>query len=202
MLQVHYPASIARNTISKGVSALNDALHETPGPIIVLAHSQGAQVVSHWLREHADDPTAPRPDQLTFILCGNPLRSFGGHAIGRREFGGTIGEPTPTTTRWTVIDVARRYDGWADWPADENNQLAKKNAMIGMHSYHVHYDEVDLNDPAHTAWRLGNTVFVLTHETPPILRKARYRATTAAIESAYNRPPNDKSAFVTSGIRH
>jgi pimeloyl-ACP methyl ester carboxylesterase len=99
MVQIHYPASIGRNTISKGVLALDAAMHQTNGPIIVLAHSQGAQVVSHWLREHADDPTAPQPDRLTFILCGNPLRQSGGHGIGHREFGGTIGEPTPTTTR-------------------------------------------------------------------------------------------------------
>ncbi len=167
MIPVHYPASISRNTISKGVLALDKAMHNATGPIIVLAHSQGAQVVSHWLREHAIDPTAPPPDQLTFILCGNPLRSSGGRGIGHHEFGGTIGEPTPTATRWTVIDVARKYDGWADWPTDDSNRQAVKNARLGMHSYHLHYDEVDLDDPAHTVWRVGTTTFVLTHEMPP-----------------------------------
>lgn len=176
MVSVRYPANISRNTISKGVVALDNALHNTAGPIIVLAHSQGAQVVSHWLREHANDPTAPSPDRLTFLLTGNPLRSSGGHGIGRHEFGNTIGEPTPTTSRWTVIDVARKYDGWADWPTDDSNRQAVKYARLGMHSYHVHYDEVDLDDPTHMVWKVGTTTFVLTHEVPPTLHNRNDRS--------------------------
>ncbi|RTL35998.1 MAG: PE-PPE domain-containing protein [Candidatus Melainabacteria bacterium] len=197
MYQVRYPASISPQTITKGVAALDAALRSTPGPIIVLAHSQGAQVASHWMRQHANDSSAPPPSRVTFILLGNPLRACGGRGIGQREFGGTIGKPTPTTTPWTVIDVARRYDGWADWPTDENNQLAVKNANIGRRVYHIHYDEVELFDPAHTVWQNGNTTFVLTHETLTLFRGLSQppgwaeRAASAYVESAYNRPSND-----------
>ena len=194
IIQVHYPASISAQTISKGVLALDQALRATPGPVIVLAHSQGAQVASRWMREHADDVTAPGPDRVMFILLGNPLRSFGGYGIGHREFGGTMGEPTPTTTPWTVVDVARRYDGWADWPADDGNQLAARNATIGKRTYHTHYNEVDLDNPAHTVWKSGNTTFVLTQETLPLWRFGlkppvwKQQKSVAIVESAYNRP--------------
>jgi pimeloyl-ACP methyl ester carboxylesterase len=162
MREVRYPASLAADSISKGVAALDTALRTTSGPVIVLAHSQGAQVASHWMREHADDPAAPSGNRLVFLLTGNPLRSEGGYIIGRREVGGTIGEPTPVSTRWKVIDVARRYDGWADWPADETNRLAVEKARAGMFTIHTRYDVVGLHDPSNILWTRGTTTFVLT----------------------------------------
>lgn len=180
MREVRYPASLASDSIAKGVAALDTALRTTSGPVIVLAHSQGAQVASHWMRQHADDPAAPSGDRLIFLLTGNPLRSEGGYIIGRREVGGTIGASTPVTSRWKVIDVARRYDGWADWPADETNRRAVKNARAGMFGIHPRYDVVSLHDPSNTVWTRGTTTFVLTHGE--IL---------ADVEQAYRRPPND-----------
>lgn len=200
--EVHYPASLAHDSISKGVFALDAALRGAKGPIIVMAHSQGAQVATHWMRAHANDDTAPPADRLVFILTGNPLRAEGGRGIGRREVGGTIGPPTPTDTRWTVIDVARRYDGWADWPADETNRRAVDNARAGMRLLHTHYDEVSLRDKSHTVWTRGTTTFVLTRENLPILRsivlaggpgdQAGRRAMRDEIERAYRRPPGDQ----------
>lgn len=104
--KVRYPASLAPDSIARGVAALDAALRETSGPVIVLAHSQGAQVASHWMRDHANDSGAPSGERLVFLLTGNPLRAVGGYVIGRREVGGTIGEPTPVASRWRVIDVA------------------------------------------------------------------------------------------------
>jgi pimeloyl-ACP methyl ester carboxylesterase len=177
MREVRYPASLASDSISKGVAALDAALRTTSGPVIVLAHSQGAQVASHWMRQHADDPTAPSSDRLVFLLTGNPLRREGGYIVGRREVGGTIGLPTPVTTRWRVIDVARRYDGWADWPADETNRPAVAKARAGMFTVHKRYDAVSLHDPSNTVWTRGTTTFVLTREE-----------VQPHIEQAYRRP--------------
>lgn len=179
MREVRYPASLASDSISRGVAALDAALRATPGPVIVLAHSQGAQVASHWMRQHADDPAAPSGDRLVFLLTGNPLRSEGGYIVGRREVGGTIGLPTPVTTRWNVIDVARRYDGWADWPTDEANHAAVEKARAGMFTVHTRYDVVRLNDPSNTVWKRGTTTFVLTREEMQ-----------PHVERAYRRPPH------------
>ena len=183
------PASLAPHSIAHGVAALDAAVRATAGPVIVLAHSQGAQVASHWMREHANDTGAPSGDRLVFLLTGNPLRAEGGYAIGRREVGGTIGQPTPAASRWRVIDVARRFDGWADWPADTRNRRAVDAARAGMMRRHAHYDEADLLDPSHTVWTRGTTTFVLTRETLP--PRAGSSADAAEVERAFRRPPNE-----------
>ncbi len=191
--KVRYPASLSADSIARGVAALDRALRETSGPVIVLAHSQGAQVATHWMREHANDASAPSGDRVVFLLTGNPLRAEGGYAIGRREVGGTLGEPTPVAGRWRVIDVARRYDGWADWPADSGNRRAVEAARSGMMRFHTRYDQVDLDDPTNTVWVRGTTTFVLTAEMPPLntVPSARRATVAAEIERAYRRPPND-----------
>ena len=173
MKQIKYPASISKNSIEKGVQLLDEALKNTKGQIIVLAHSQGAQVCSRWMREHAMDTLAPAATRLLFILSGNPLRSSGGYIIGRKEVDGKTGIATPTDTPWPIIDVARRYDGWADWVQDENNKEAVKNARKGMQLLHKQYDEVDLYSPTHTIWKKGNTTYVLTEEELPPLAKGK-----------------------------
>lgn len=202
--QVRYPASLASDSISKGVDALDKALRETSGDVIVLAHSQGAQVASHWIRRHLDDANGPASDRIVFILTGNPLRAEGGHIIGRREVGGTIGEPTPVSTRWRIIDVARRYDGWADWPANEANSQAVQNARAGMLLFHPRYDAIILEDPSHTVWTRGRTTFVLTHEELPLWRTGGHypdhvrAAMQSHIESAYRRRGNGPSETTPS----
>ena len=198
MLKVNYPASLASDSITKGVAALNAALQTTPGQKIVLAQSQGAQVASRWMREHTNDPAAPSASELTFILTGNPLRSTGGYLIGRTEVGGTTGQPTPTNTKWPIIDVARRYDGWPDWPQNQSNQWAVDNANEGKQTLHTTYDQINLYSTTHTIWKSGNTTYVLTQEeylplwkdnsTYPLSVRTAMRA---YIESAYSRAAND-----------
>lgn len=180
MRVVDYPRNLSLDSIPDGVVNLDTAIRATPGTIIVLAYSQGAQVASEWMREHARDPTAPGADRLTFVLFGNPLRACGGAKVGeptRR----TTGLATPTDTPWHIVDVARRYDGYADSPTDKGNSDAVRNADLGKLFIHPHYEGVDLNDPSLTIWHRGNTTFVLTNEAP-ILRTQR-----AQIESAYRR---------------
>lgn len=198
MFKVNYPASLHPQSIVKGVEALQRALHTYDPPFIVLAMSQGAQVASRWMNEHDDDPDAPDETELQFVLAGNPLSSRGGRAIGLKEVDGVIGVPTRTDTRWQIIDVARRYDGWPDWPQDLDNVIAVQNARTGCQSMHAGYPEVDLFDPSHTIWRNGNTIYVLTREDDlPFYRgepqpESLVAATRAKIEAAYtNRPPND-----------
>lgn len=202
--KVAYPASTASDSISKGVTQLNIAVRSTPGQKIVLAHSQGAQVASHWMRQYANDPTAPSASELTFILFGNPLRSTGGYIIGRSEIGGTIGQATPTNTKWPIIDVSRRYDGWADWPQDNSNQWAINNALAGRTTFHTKYDQVNLYDTSSTVWKSGNTTYVLTKENSIPLKdknKNAYptgvqSALRAYIERAYKRPSNDPKPVI------
>ncbi len=141
--------------------------------------------------------------KLTFILFGNPLRSTGGAIIGKTEVGGTIGVPTPTNTKWPIVDVARRYDGWADWVQDSNNQWAVDNAMAGRRSVHPKYESVDIYAPTSTVWQSGNTTYVLTKEDnlPLWDDNSQYplgvrSAMRAQIERAYTRPANDPKTII------
>ena len=198
MEQIKYPASLANDSISRGVQMLDDALLGSSGDVIVLAQSQGAQVCSHWMRQYAGDSTREAlASRVVFLLTGNPVRATGGELIGGPEVGGTIGEPTPTDTVWPIVDVARRYDGWPDPPTDLTNVTAVDNAKAGKKSFHTAYDEVNLFDPTHTVWTEGNTTFVLTAETPPIFAKYSFPDSVddwikQKVEEAYdNRPAED-----------
>lgn len=199
MQKVDYPASLSSKSITTGVKNFDTAVRSTPGLKIGFGHSQGAQVMTRWMNQYASDPTAPGPSELMFVLIGNPLRSTGGYIIGRKEVDGLLGLPTPTTTPWTIVDCARRYDGWADWVTDATNSIAVRNANSGKQLIHPHYENVNLFDPNHTVWTVGNTTYVLTQETPPYLRSMRGSVTDAfaaetqaKIEAAYNnRPPTD-----------
>lgn len=204
-VKVQYPACVNKDSIPQGVSNLDKILKITKGPKIVIGHSQGAQVASRWMREHANDPKAPSASELTFILTGNPLRSTGnGYIIGRKEVGGTVGVATPTNTKWTIIDVARRYDGWADWVKDTNNKWAVKNAEAGKKYFHSNYDKVNLFDPYSTVWTKGNTTYVLTKEfeLPMWHNDTWYRpnyvvtAMQAAVEKGHGRPSGDPKVVV------
>jgi hypothetical protein len=192
MKVIDYPRDLTARSIPTGIADIDSAIRATPGTIIVLAYSQGAQVASEWMRQHAQDPTVPGPDRLTFVLFGNPLRASGGDKVGHPT-SRTTGLATPTDTPWHIVDVARRYDGFADSPEDKGNEDAVRNADLGKLFIHPHYEGVDLNDPSLQIWNRGNTTFVLTSEPAlPIFRKGpagpdQVDSMRSRIESAYRR---------------
>ena len=179
VIKVDYPASFQKDTIDLGVTALDKALRSVPGPKLVFAHSQGAQVVSRWLRE-ASNPVVP---QVEFLLIGNPLRRFGGYIIGRPEVGGRQGLPTPDDTVYPVTDLKVQYDGWADWPGDIGNVWSKLNARQGQNGRHCYgYLDADPADPAAQVHTVGNTRYVMLPGKPVI------PVPQAWIEKSYARP--------------
>lgn len=206
LVKVSYPASASTTSIPRGVAALDAMIRSTSGPIIVLAQSQGAQVVAEWIEQHKDDEDLPGEDELMFIVTGNPLRANGGgYLIGRPVVSGGNGVPFPTDSPWRVIDFARRYDGFADWPTDESNKLAVDNARTGMGIRHTRYDQVALFDQSHTVWSEGNITYVLTAEELPNVEKQWWTSPLAAtqmqdkVEQAYVglRPGHDPAVVVT-----
>lgn len=180
--KIDYPASFAAKSIDLGVAALDKALHEVEGEKLVFAHSQGAQVVSRWLRNNGKSPSAPSPKDVSFLLIGNPLRKYGGYIIGRPEVGGEIGKPTPNDTPYLVMDVKMQYDGWADVP-DKPGVLAQLNAANGRNKRHCYgYLMADLDDPARKVHQEGTTMYVMIPGKPTIL------APQSVIEKSYDRP--------------
>jgi len=165
------------------------------GPTIVFAYSNGALVAERWLAEHADDPEAPSPDELSFVLIGNPRRAHGGSM------------PAMPPSEYQVIDVVRQYDPKADFPDNPLNLLALANVALGILSpMHLNYTGVDIDDPANTRWTEGNTtyVFVPTENLPLLaplrllgmshLADALNEPLKEIVERAYDRPylPTDE----------
>lgn len=182
VIKVDYPASLARDSIDLGVSALDALIHSTPGPKLVFGHSQGAQVASRWLRAHADDSDAPPAEELSFLFIGNPLRKYGGFIVGRPEVGGAIGVPTRNDTRYAVTDITLQYDGWADYPTGPG-ELAARNALQGKFARHSRgYFDADADDPNRKTYQENTTTYVLL-PAPPVID-----APQADIEASYSRP--------------
>ncbi|MCV7072582.1 PE-PPE domain-containing protein [Mycobacterium rufum] len=176
-----------------GADILQDALtlDTAPEPVVVFGYSQGARVVTQWLEDHAGTEGAPSPDRLSFMLIGNPDRRYGGaHA--------PLGQITPDT-EYDVIDVSRQYDRASDLPDNPFNVLAFLNASAGLRDIHMHYEDVDIYDPANYVWKEGNITYVFVPtENIPLLDPLRRLGLTdladklngplkAKIEEAYDR---------------
>jgi hypothetical protein len=97
---------------------------------VVFGNSQGAVVISRYKAAH------PEGTGNTFVLVENPSRPNGGIL---ERFAGlyipildiSLSGATPDNGD-TTIDVARQYDGWADFPTYPLNLLATANAIAGM----------------------------------------------------------------------
>ena len=148
-IAVDYPAAAGTASITAGVHQLQAAITQTlslgGGPVVVLAHSQGAEVVSEWLEKYADSgPTLSRPPvgSLRFILTGNPRRRLGGAVMGGWDWR-PVGR-TPET-RYRVTDIARRWDGWCN--KDNYPDKSGRNwfrLWWGRFTAHNDYRDVDI----------------------------------------------------------
>jgi hypothetical protein len=185
VVEVQYPASMSATSIDEGVKALHAAINQTSGPVLVFAHSQGAQVVSRWLRRKS---FVFDPDQLSFLLIGNPLRKYGGYGVGRAEFGGQIGLPTPTGSPYRVTDVSLQYDGFSDTPAlpgvwARMNAQQDRFGINGSRAIHaMGYRTANLDDPKRRQHRERSTLFVLLPHKPLLPFPVK------CIEKSYVRP--------------
>lgn len=111
--------------VRQGVESL-DADQLVAGDV-VFGFSQGAVVASGYKATHTGN---------TYLLVGNPSRPNGG--IMQRFKGITIpivdftfSGATPDNGDLTY-DVARQYDGWADFPTYLWNPIAVANAIVGI----------------------------------------------------------------------
>lgn len=133
------------------------------GPVILMGHSQGAQVIYSALRRWQADPSkAPDPALVSWVSIGNPDNPIGGI---RNSFGNA--QPRPAQTPYAGTEVIRQYDGWADWPDDPTNLLSVFNALAGMATVHPNYFDVDINNPANVRYtpdrpdgKPGNVTYV------------------------------------------
>lgn len=154
--EVPYPASLFSQF--QGVTALNTALANTSGQVVVFGYSEGAQVANDWITLYGMKPGAPSPANLSFFLIGNPQRQVGGYIVGTGQNGNSIYPALPANEPYQITDLARQFDGWGDWPAS-GNQDAIKEAICGMFFTHDHYQQVDINDHSIVKWTVQNITY-------------------------------------------
>ncbi|WP_370330197.1 PE-PPE domain-containing protein [Mycolicibacterium hippocampi] len=159
------------------LETIETAIDTTPGTKVVFSYSEGARSVSDWLDEYADDPDAPSPDELSFVLIANPTRAYGG----------SDSQVMPQT-QYQVIDISRQYDTASDFPDNPFNLLALANSLAAFAFIHTDYEDVDMHDPANIVWKEGNTTYVFVPtENLPLLEPLRRLGLTGLADALNGR---------------
>jgi pimeloyl-ACP methyl ester carboxylesterase len=170
-----------------GANKLNAALLDVVGTgnIVVVGHSFGAVSVCQWLRQYGTT-SAISTSRVKFVLIGNSCRPQNGLCGLFNMYGG----PGPdVTTSYTVIDCARQWDKWADYPnlfTNADEWIATANVFAGdsaPYNIHVSYQDIDASNPGASV-TMGNVTFQLFETTPIPLGPSYSRS---QIEPAYNR---------------
>ncbi|WP_157517035.1 PE-PPE domain-containing protein [Mycobacterium sp. MS1601] len=151
------------DSVDLGVRNLGNAIiagGDADNPVIIHGYSQGAVVATDYLREHPGEGNI-------YVLAANPNRPNGGilqrfSGLYIPILGVSFSGATPTDDE-IVVDIARQYDGWADFPKYPLNLLATANALLGIVYLHGKYPEdvtpevlADLEPSTH-----GNTTYYL-----------------------------------------
>lgn len=166
--------------LEKISAAIARTLEADPeGQIVVVGYSSSANVVTKLVRKlqaERGESGTPSPENLSFLVFGNPNRPNGG-LLGRFAgtqipfpFGITFdGESAPSN--YKVTDIAWQYDGYADFPKDTRNLLAVANALIGIVTLHGFYDGADPSNPDNIVsdYDDGNTRYVTLKSSLPLL---------------------------------
>lgn len=182
-------------TAERCAEMVDAALHATAGPKVVAGHSLGAQGgVYKWLRDYG--PTSDiNPADVVFISSGNPERKYNGimrvpgALVASVEYGG-LG--LPEDTPYTVWDIAKQYDFFADHPNDLTNTSSMKNiAPLGVflaffevgNLVHSKYDTAGITESTNVKFVEGNVTYITVPNTPLVSS-----LNPRAIEAGYTRP--------------
>jgi len=145
------------DSVAQGVAHLET---KDPEGDVVFGLSQGAVVLSRYKAAH------PEGTGNTFVLVENPSRPNGG--VMERFRGLTIPILNVTFTGATpdngdvTVDVARQYDGWADFPKYPLNLLATANAIAGMILVHGQ-TQTELTAADIEAAKAGGSMYYQVH---------------------------------------
>lgn len=145
------PSLTFDESVARGATILHGAImaeYAAGRDTVVLGFSQSASVATLEMRHLATLPPdlRPSPDQLSFVLLGDPNNPNGGilarfpdvylQPLGLTFSGATPDSPYPTTV------YTRQYDGWADFPQYPLNVVADANAILGIFYSHGTYQEL------------------------------------------------------------
>ncbi|MGE5693820.1 MAG: PE-PPE domain-containing protein [Candidatus Sericytochromatia bacterium] len=142
---------------------------------VVYGYSQSAAVAT---REKRDLIANPPTSDVFFVLAANPNKPNGGilerfKGLYIPILGVTFNGATPTNlpngdpTDMTTVDIARQYDGWADFPTNPLNLLADLNAAMGI--YYLHGDYYDVGTPELQGQYGDTTYYMIGTPVLPLL---------------------------------
>lgn len=161
----------------QGVNDLNALILNTSGNLVVFGYGMGAATACGWLTTYGPTSTVG-PERLRFVLIANPLRRYGGLLA-------TSVDPPPADSPYAVLDIARQYDGWCDWPTlltppdlsgldvagiieilAQLGTIAGQNAALGMLLEHSTYNTIDLHQSEFYEYIEDNTTYRLYTSYP------------------------------------
>lgn len=203
VVRVAYDARGAADAnLADGAAKFDTLLHSTPGLKIGYGYDLGAAALTYWLANTGPGSDIPDSD-LAFVLLGNPARKYGGilNNLNISGFPQTFWErllwgpwtaspvETPSDTPYTVLDLAREYDGFCDFPdvtAAAGYTVAAENARWGAVDLHSHgYDTVSSSDLDNYGFVEGNVTYMLAPTMPaPYLKRHWYEYFRVAQEQA------------------
>jgi hypothetical protein len=173
------------SSVNTGTNNLDTAIRRTNGPISVAGLSQGTLALDREQARLAHDPTAPPPDQLTFIKAGDPsnllFKAFGpGTHVPIIDY--TV--PAPVDSQYRTINIVGQYDPFSDPPNHAGNLLADLNA-IAAGGYYGH-SATAFSDPARVApWDITRTTNSLGGTTTTyLIRSGQLPVVRALVDMA------------------
>lgn len=145
-------------SVAEGVQILNEAIKDEIAAghrVVVSGVSQSATIATLEMRNIANGSLGfqPTPDQLAFVLTGDPSNPNGGLLargdlpIGSHptipSLGITFSGATPSDTDIPTFIYTREYDGFADFPRYPLNFVSSLNAVAGIMYTHPDYQNLD-----------------------------------------------------------
>ena len=125
-------------SVVTGAANLDTAIKAADGPVLVTGASQGAMVINREQDRLANDPDAPPPDQLKFIVFSDPQRGVFSTLLPEGTYIPIVDFQTraPLESQYDTILVVAEYDGWADFPDRPWNLVSVANALMGAATVH------------------------------------------------------------------
>ena len=128
-----------------GREMLDQAFSDWAGEeIVVLGHNDGSRVINLWLKVYGQtrfDDDIVDATKTSFYLLGDPVNRYGGVYFSEDIV-------VPQDTPYDVTVITRQYDGYADWPGDDTNNDAVKNAIYGQQHVNPDYFDIDIDPTA------------------------------------------------------
>ncbi|KUI24401.1 hypothetical protein AU194_27460 [Mycobacterium sp. GA-2829] len=164
--------------VSRPVQADPDAQlppAEFESPFVIYGYSQSAIIATllkrQLIEQYGDSEDLP---DIDFVLLANPNRPNGGimqrfEGLSIPLLNVTFNGSTPTNGGFDTVDVARQYDGWADFPVYPMNMLATMNALMGIYYLHGDYWSTGVAAPLEQAEVGDTTYYMIPTDRLPLL---------------------------------